>query len=268
MKVLVTGHKGFIGSHLYEKLVSIGHNVLGIDLKDGKDVMYCMPNEKFDYVFHMAALPSVQFSVESPFYTMRQNVLLTSMVLEWALKNEVKRVIFSSSAAASDIQSPYGLHKRMSEMECEMYSKIYNLDVLCLRYYNVYSENQKYGGAYSTVISAWMEMLRQGKPLRIDGDGEQTRDFIHVDDIVSANLFCMQDMKIDKTILSIGSGKSIKINTIKKYLDKLAKINWTHQPSRNGDIKHSTADISYIQSLGWEPEISFEEGLRRCFGHE
>ena len=118
MKILVTGHKGYIGSRLYQRLLELGHEVVGLDLKDGKDISFCLPDEIFDCVFHLAALPSVKFSVENPSYSMRHNVLSTSVLLEWSLRKGVKRVIFSSSAAADDIKSPYGMHKRMSEMEC------------------------------------------------------------------------------------------------------------------------------------------------------
>jgi nucleoside-diphosphate-sugar epimerase len=136
-----------------------------------------------------------------------------------------------------------------------------------LRYFNVYSEDQKYGGAYSTVISAWMYMIRHGKPLRIDGDGEQTRDFIHVDDIVSANIFCM-DYKnsLNGDILNVASGKSVSLGYIKSFIDsENENIEWNVSPTRNGDIKHSISDIEKIMNLGWCPTVSIEEGMIRCF---
>ena len=195
MKILVTGHKGYIGSRLYNKLREMNHTVTGLDLKDGNDVLHCLPDDQYDYVFHLAALPRIEFSVENPSYTLKQNVFVTATLLEWAKKKKVKRVIFSSSAAVTGNgngpTSPYGLHKRMSEMECKLYTDLYGLDTVCLRYFNVYSEDQVYGGSYSTALSTWMEMIRTGGELRLDGTGEQTRDFIHVDDIVMANIFCM-----------------------------------------------------------------------------
>jgi UDP-glucose 4-epimerase len=190
MKFLITGFKGYIGTKLFNKL-NDGINVIhGIDLKYGRDILHHLPNTSYDYVFHLAAFPSVQQSVEEPSDTFRNNAYATSVLLEWAKNHNVKRVIFSSSAAAADITSPYGLHKRISEQECRLYSQFYGLDTVCLRYHNVYSEDQIYGGSYSTAISAWMQMIREGRELRIDGDGEQTRDFVHVDDVVSANIFC------------------------------------------------------------------------------
>jgi len=268
--ILVTGHRGYIGSHVYKELVRLGYEVHGIDLKDGEDILHCLPDKDFDYVFHLAALPRVEYSVENPSYTLRQNVLVTSSVLEWAKSNNVKRVIFSSSSAAigdgTGPKSPYGLHKLMNEMECRLYSELYGLDTVCLRYFNAYSEDQEFGGSYSTAICAWMEMIKQGKPLRIDGDGEQTRDLVHVEDIVSANLFCMQhEEHFNGKWLNVGSGKSVSMNYIKDYIDLHNDVEWNHAPARKGDVRHTMADISELRKIGWDPNISIEEGLARCF---
>lgn len=271
MKILVTGYKGFIGSKIYEQLVKLGHEVKGIDLKDGEDALYCLPKDNYDYVFHLAACPRVEYSVKNPSYTMRQNVMVTSVLLEWAKDHGVKRVIFSSSSAIMGDgdgvpKSPYGLHKLINEMECELYYKIYNLDTVCLRYFNAYSEDQEYGGAYSTAICAWTEMIRRKKPLRIDGDGEQTRDLIHVDDIVSANLFCMNyENDFCGKWFNVGSGTSVSLNYIKKIIDTHNDVEWLHAPARKGDVRHTLADISKFKELGWEPKISIDEGLARCF---
>ena len=270
MKILVTGHRGYIGSHLYEKLLSMGCDVVGVDLKDGNDVLHCLPDEQFDYVFHLAALPKVGFSVANPSYTLKQNVFVTSTLLEWSKRNNVKRVIFSSSAAISGNghgpTSPYGLHKLMCELECRLYSRLYNLDTVCLRYFNVYSEDQEYGGSYSTALSAWMEMIRRGEKLRLDGDGEQTRDFIHVDDIVSANIFCMEcPTPLMGEWFNVAFGKSVPMYYIKDYISKVQKVEWEYAPPREGDVLRSEADISKISSLGWSPTINLDQGLERCF---
>jgi UDP-glucose 4-epimerase len=272
--ILVTGYKGYIGGKLYNKLIALGYEVLGIDLKDGQDILDCLPkNKNFDYVFHLAALPSVEYSVLNPSYTMKHNVLATSKLLEWAKENKVKRFIFSSSSAiygdGNGPKSPYGLHKLLSEQECKLYSELYGLDTVCLRYYNLYSEDQKYGGAYSTAVSAWMEMIRLNKPLRIDGDGKQTRDFIHVDDVVRANIFCMNYKdKFNGNFYDIGSGKSISLNYIKDYINKYNKVEWKSSPERIGDVKHTKADISKMLELGWSPLINIEDGLKLCFYKE
>ena len=274
MKILVTGHKGYIGSHIFSKLKQQGYDAHGIDLKDGEDILHCLPNETFDYVFHLAACPRVGYSVEKPSYTMKQNVLVTSVLLEWARKYGVKRIIFSSSSAVHGNgdgvpKSPYGLHKLINEMECRLYSELYGLDTVCLRYYNAYSEDQEYGGSYSTAICAWMEMIKQGRPLRIDGDGEQTRDLVHVDDIVSANLFCMKHKEnFNGKCFNVGSGTSVSLNKIKEIINKNYQVTWEYSPERLGDVKHTLADITELKKLGWEPKISIQEGLKRCFSKE
>jgi UDP-glucose 4-epimerase len=270
MKILVTGHKGYIGSRVYNKLREMNYEVTGLDLKDGDDILHCLPEDCYDYVFHLAALPRVGFSVKNPSYTLKQNVLVTSTLLEWAKKKKVKRVIFSSSAAANgngnSPTSPYGLHKKMSELECKLYAELYDLDTVCLRYFNVYSEDQEYGGSYSTALSAWMEMIRRGEKLRLDGTGEQTRDFIHVDDIVMANIFCMLHASpLNGIYLNVAYGKSYSLNYIKNYIDKKYSVEWYYTESRPGDIVHSTADVAEFRSLGWSPTVSLEQGLERCF---
>ena len=170
--ILVTGHRGYIGSHLYDDLVDLGHEVRGIDLKEGEDILHCLPEGQFDYVFHLAALPQVELSINHPSYTLKQNVLATSVLLEWSKNHGVKRFIFSSSAAAkgdgNGPKSPYALHKLMSEMECKLYSELYGLDTVCLRYFNVYSEDQPFGGSYSTAISAPRKAFKNGRRWRAD----------------------------------------------------------------------------------------------------
>jgi len=270
MKILVTGYKGYIGNHLFKELLNLGHDVIGVDIKDGDDVLFCLPDEDFDYVFHFAALPRVEYSVENPSYTLRQNVLVTSVLLEWCKNHAVKRFIFSSSSAVTGDgdgpKSPYGLHKLMCELECKLYSELYGLDTVCLRYFNVYSEDQPFGGAYSTAVCAWMEKIRNGDLLRIDGDGEQTRDMVHVEDVVLANIFCMQSTaSFGGKVMDVGSGRSVSMNYIKEYIDKHHSVEWNHAPPRAGDVKHTVADISELQKIGWEPEVPIEIGLERCF---
>ena len=266
MKILITGHRGYIGSKLFTKLDNGINVVHGIDLKEGKDIIHHLPDTSYDYVFHLAAFPSVQQSVEQPSDTFRNNAYATSVLLEWAKNHNVKRVIFSSSAAADLVKSPYGLQKNISELECRLYSELYGLDTVSLRYYNVYSEDQKYGGAYSTVISAWMHMIREGKPLQIDGDGEQTRDFVHVDDVVAANIFCMNHQEdFSGEVFDVASGISCSLNQIKEVINSTNKVEWATYPERKGDIKHSHSKISGLLSIGWQPSVLIEDGLRRCF---
>ena len=273
MKVLVTGHKGFIGSELYKKIKQNKQiNVVGLDLKQGEDILECLPNENFDYVFHFSALPRVEYSIKNPSYTFKQNAYATSVLLEWCKNHGVKRFIFSSSSAVigdgpdNSPNSPYGLHKLISELECKLYSKIYDLDTVCLRYFNVFSENQKYGGAYSTVICAWSEMINKNKPLRIDGDGKQTRDYIHIDDIVSANIFCMNFKEnFDGACYDVGTGKSISLNEIKTFVDKYHHVSWNKCQERKGDVKHTIAKINDLKNIGWTSKIESKSAIEKIF---
>jgi nucleoside-diphosphate-sugar epimerase len=273
--ILVTGHKGYIGSNLFKELKSKGHEVKGIDLLEGKDIIGCLPDEECEYVFHFAARPRVEFSVKYPSYTLRNNVFATSVLLEWAKDHGAKRFIFSSSSSVvgdgDGPTHPYGLHKLMSEEECRLYSALYGLDTVCLRYFNVYSEDQPFGGAYSTCISAWMEMLKSGQPLRLDGDGEQTRDMAYVSDVVSANILAMNaEERFDGRHYDVGTGESVSVNHIKGVVDKYhrEKVKWMHAPARKGDVRHTKANIKGLQHYGWNPKVSIDEGLERCFKRE
>ena len=270
MRILVTGHKGYIGSRLYLRLVELGHYVTGVDLKDGEDIVDCLPDEDYDYVFHLAAIPRVAFSVENPSYTLKQNVYATSVLLQWSYRHKVKRVIFSSSAAVlgngHGPDSPYGLHKLMSEQECKLYSRLYGLDTVCLRYYNVFSQDQEYGGSYSTVISAWMEMLKRGLPLRIDGDGTQSRDFIHVDDVIGANIFAMNyPNKFNSACLDVGTGNALSLNDVKELVKKNNKVDFTYGKAREGDVHSSIADTTRLKNLGWSAIIDTKKAILDCF---
>jgi len=274
MRILVTGHRGYIGSHLFNRLVELGHEVIGIDLKIGKDILHNLGEyESFrpEYVFHLAALPRVQYSVENPSLTLENNVLGTSRVLEFAKKAGVKRVIFSSSSAIDGDGdgpiNPYGLHKLMSEKECELYSTLYGLDSVCLRYFNVYSEDQTTSGPYSTVLAAWMECLKERRPLRVDGDGKQKRDFIHVGDIVDINLFCMNhEEDFGGSHYDVGTGDNYSLNEIRDFIKKnYSNVELESAPERVGDAKETLADTNPLKKLGWQSQISFEEGLQRCF---
>jgi UDP-glucose 4-epimerase len=209
--------------------------------------------------------------VDNPSEALSHNVLGTSRVLKFAKEVNCRRVVFASSAAVYGDKgapnSPYGMHKLMSEQECRLYSQLYDLDTVCLRYYNVYSKDQKYGGAYSTVISAWMEMIRQNKSLRIDGDGSQTRDFIHVDDIIDANIFCMNhEEKFNGEFFDVGTGIETSLSKVRNEIEKIKSVQWELAPSRKGDVKNSIANIEKLKECGWTAQISIEEGLKKCFG--
>ena len=269
-KILVTGHRGYIGGHLFKYLKQNDYQVYGIDLKDGRDILHHLPDEDFDYVFHLAAFPRVQQSVEEPSDTFRNNAYSTSVLLEWAKKHNVKRVIFSSSSAVvgngSGPTSPYGLQKLISEQECKLYSELYGLDTVCLRYFNVYSKDQPFGGSYSTAICAWIQMIRENKPLRLDGDGEQSRDFIHLTDVIRANIFCMEHKdNFYGAVFDVGSGEACSLNYIKGIIEQYNDVEWVRAPERKGDVKHTSSDIAPLKKLGWEPIITIEHGMLSCF---
>jgi UDP-glucose 4-epimerase len=196
----------------------------------------------------------------------------TSKVLRFADIVDAERVVFASSSAVygedGKPENPYGLQKLMSEMECDLYSRLYGVDTVSLRYFNVYSEDQPYDGPYSTVIANWMHLLEEGEPLRIDGDGKQRRDFIHVEDVVDATIACgFYEGELEGKSFDVGTGKNHSINEIKKYVELLQNdVEFRYSEHREGDVESTLADISQItETVDWEPEISFDEGMKRCF---
>lgn len=270
-RILVTGHRGYIGSHLFSELEKQGYSPIGIDLQEGKDIRVDLPDEDFDIVFHLAANPRVGYSVENPSETLNDNVYATSVLLEWAKDHNVKRVIFSSSSAVLGQgdgipQSPYGLHKLQSEMEMRLYASLYGLDSVCLRYFNVYSEDQPFGGSYSTAICAWYSLMNSGKSLRMDGTGEQSRDFIHVNDVVSANIyFALHAESFGGLGIEIGTGTSMSLNDIKDIIDANNEVTWVHAPPREGDVMHTKGDTSIAEYYGWKAKIDPIEGIKEIF---
>ena len=179
-KSLVTGHKGYIGAKLYKNLKDLGHEVVGIYLQDGHDILRVLKEDsdgKFhphyynfqpEYVFHMACWPRIGLCIEKPVETSQNNILATSMVLNFAKKcKSVKRVIYSSSSSVvgngDGPASPYGLQKFVSELETKLYSELYGVDTVTLRYFNVYSPCQKASGPYATAIANFMEFIRKDK---------------------------------------------------------------------------------------------------------
>jgi len=278
-KCLVTGHMGYIGSRLYKRLKDDGHEVMGVDRRadnpdERLDIRHKLfhrhtpwPKFQAEYVFHLAAQPSVQWSIENPSTALSHNVHGSSAVLDYSKHVGAKRVIFASSAAVYGASSPYGLHKLMTEMECSLYAKLYGLDTVSLRYFNVYSEDQQFGGAYSTVIAAWMEMMRQNKPLRVDGDGNQTRDFIHIDDIIDANIFCMNHKgNLAGLSFDVGTGVETSLNEVRDIVNQYCEPEWCNADSRLGDIHFSRANTQGLEGLGWKSKIDIVDGLKKCFG--
>jgi len=294
MKILVTGGAGFIGSNLVDMLINEGYKVFVIDNLSGgkkenlnkkaifyKDDIYHLNKilplfKEIDYVFHLAANPRVVFSVENPIESHKVNVDGTLNVLYASYKNKVKRLIFASSSAVyGNIKklplkentiphpiSPYGLHKLIGEFYCKLFSNLYNLETVCLRYFNVYGPRMDPEGPYALVIGKFLKLKKENKPLTIYGDGKQTRDFVYIDDVVWANILAMKSKKVGKgEVINICSGKNYSIS----YIAKLIGGKKVYLPPRKGEVRHTLGDNSLAKKLlNWQPKIDLEEGIKRC----
>lgn len=292
--VLVTGGAGFIGSHLVDQLIREGQKVVVIDnLSTGKKenlnkkakfykIDICSPKifeilkkEKPTVLFHLAAIPRVPLSIKDPIFTSKVNILGTINVFKAAISAKVKRIIFSSSSAVYGDQkkmplkenmtpqpiSPYGLQKWVGEKFGKIFSQIYKIPIISLRYFNVYGPRIDFKSDYSLVIGKFLRLKKEGKPLTIYDDGEQTRSFSYVDDVVEATILAMKSKKIKGgEVINIGNEKSYSIN----YLAELIGGEVQYLPPRPGDVRHTRADITLAKKiLGWKPKIDFEEGIKR-----
>lgn len=290
-KVIVTGGAGFIGSHLTDALIEQGHDVLVIDnLSTGKreninkkakfieadicDLEAIKPYfQGVDFVFHLAALPRVLISVENPILTSNINIIGTINVFEASRKAKVKRVINTSSSSVYGNQdklplqedmspnpvSPYGLQKWVGERFAKIYSEMYHLPVVSIRPFNVYGARIDIASDYSLVLGVFLKQKQEGKPLTIHGDGEQTRGYCFIVDLVKAFILASQSDKIKGgEIINIGSEKAYSIN----YLADLIGGEKVYGPERPGDVRHTQADVSKARELlGWQPETDFNQGV-------
>ena len=273
-RCLVTGHRGFIGTKLTQALKWYGHDVRGIDLQEEEDILDGLEQfEDFapEYIFHLACIPRVAYSIEQPVHTTMNNVLSTSIVLDFARKNNVKRVIYSSSSSivgnGDGPASPYALQKMTSELECKLYADLYNLETVSLRYFNVYSEDQKASGPYATAVANWMHHVRQGKDPFITGDGEQRRDMLYVHDAVSANLFAMNyEGEFAGQHFDVGTGTNISLNEIRDIVLRYPPgTHFEYIEERAGDVRLTKANSQPLEDLGWKAVVSIEQGLASCF---
>jgi len=291
MKVIVTGGAGFIGSHLVDALIEKGLEVIIIDnLSTGKKENL-NPKAKFfqedirdlekikpifegvDYVFHLAARARVPYSVEFPQEAHLNNALGTLNVLIAARDAKVKKVIFSSSSSVYGDQeklplkedmtglpkSPYAFQKFIGEQYCRLFNELYGLKSVCLRYFNVYGPRISFDGSYVLVLGKFLQQRMDNKPLTIEGDGEQTRDFTFVKDVVEANILAMQSNKVGNAeVINIGAGNNHSINELAKLIGgEIVTL-----PARQGDMRHTLADISKAKELlGWEPTMHIQEGI-------
>ena len=202
---------------------------------------------------------------------MENNVLAGSVILDFARRVGTKRVIYSSSSSVvgngSGPASPYGLQKLVTEMECKLYADLYGVDTVSLRYFNVYSEDQEADGPYATAVANWMKYIREGKQPFITGTGEQRRDMLHVRDAVAANIFCMNhDDNFNGNHYDVGTGNNISLNEMKEMVQEInSSIKFDYISERPGDVMLTKANVSSLKALGFQTEISIEEGLRDCF---
>ncbi len=299
-KALVTGGAGFIGSHLTELLANRGYRVIILDdLSTGKmanvEPSLQKTNVGFiqgsitdlpllqqlfkgvDYVFHQAAIPSVPRSIENPGASHNVNVTGTLNVLLAARDNNVIKVICASSSSVygdtptlpkiesmpPNPRSPYSVTKLAGEYYCQVFQQIYGLATVCLRYFNVYGPRQDPNSQYAAVIPLFIKHILGDKSPVIFGDGKQTRDFTFVEDVVMANIIAAQSTATG--IFNIARGESITINNLAKLIASIMEKNIEpiYQESRTGDILHSLADISKAKAIGYDPQYSLENGLKK-----
>jgi UDP-glucose 4-epimerase len=297
---LVTGGSGFIGSHLCRKLLGEGHGVRVLDnLSSGKranlsDVAGDIDFHEADlrdedavqravkgveYILHHAAVASVQTSVEEPLIEQQINSVGTLNLLEAARQAGVRRVVFAASAAAygndprvpkrEDMrptpESPYAISKLAGEYYCGVYDRLYGLETVCLRYFNVYGPRQDPASPYSGVISIFAKRMLNGLVPLVHGDGLQTRDFVSVYDVVAANMLAHQVESARGQVYNIGSGRRSSLMDLLTALNAVlsSDIQAEFVEARAGDVRDSLADISKAQSeLGYRPSMDLQRGLR------
>ncbi len=303
MRILVTGGAGFIGSNIVEELLKRGHSVRVIDnfltgkrsnlydfadnieLIEGDIRSYHVVNKavkNIDVIIHQAALPSVPRSFQDPITVNDINVGGTLNLLDAAVKNNVRRIVFASSSSiygdnevlpkhellVPDPLSPYACSKISAEHYCRVFS--YKIETIALRYFNVFGPRQDPGSQYSAVIPKFIKiMINNGKPV-IFGDGTQSRDFTYVSNVVEANILAATCNYNEPLILNCATGGSITINELVKHINLILGKNITpnYSGKRVGEIQHSFADISRIrEKLNYQPKVDFLNGLNRTVNY-
>ncbi|MEJ5250304.1 MAG: SDR family oxidoreductase [Armatimonadota bacterium] len=301
MKILVTGGAGFIGSHLTDRLVELGHEVTVLDdLSTGREqnIAHLMGRIRFvrgsitdlallrevmqgvEVVFHEAALGSVPRSVEDPATTHEVNVTGTFNVLLAARDAGVRRVVYAASSSAygdtptlpkvesmlPNPLSPYAVSKLVGEYYCQVFTRVYGLEAVSLRYFNVFGPRQNPDSQYAAVIPRFITAALKGEPLTVYGDGEQSRDFTYVENVVRANLLAMESPAAVGKVYNVACGGRYTLNELIRLLETILgrKLEVQYLPPRRGDVKHSMASIDAARSdLGYCAAVDFREGLRR-----
>lgn len=295
MKCLVTGGCGFIGSHLVDRLAELGHSVVALDdlstgaagmlnpaaaLVRGSVADYAAVSAAMagaDCVFHTAAWARVQRSIDDPLGTHNVNVNGTLNVLQAAREHGVGRVVYSSSSSVYGDQptpvmregmtpnpkSPYALHKLIGERYADMFADLFGMRIASLRYFNVYGARQPSDGAYALVIPRFMRLRAEGKPLTVYGDGRQTRDYTHVDDVVRANLLAAECAMPDAAhvVLNVGAGAETSVNDIAAMIGgEVSHI--IPNPRGEYEERRKRADCSKAKAaIGWEARVALADGI-------
>jgi len=287
---IVTGGAGFIGSHLADALLAEGYAVRVVDNLSGGKREKVPPVAEFfeqdvndtaaltkvmvgaEVAFHLAALPRVQFSIEHPVEANKANVSGTVSVLKAAQEAGVTRVVYSASSSAygnqvvmpltedmpASPQSPYGLQKYIGELYCRVWSEVYGLSTVSLRYFNVYGPGADPEGSYALVIAKFLKLRALGKPMPITGDGMQTRDFTHVRDVIHANILAAQSQKVGKgEVINIGAGNNTSVNRIAELIGGPIE----YVPARLEPHDTLADKLRAKELFGWEPTVSLEEGI-------
>lgn len=292
-KVIVTGGCGFIGSHLVDRLVDDGYDVHIIDdlSAESNDQFYFndratyhrysitnqyLPHEeifnKAKFVFHLAAESRIGSSIENPVYAAEVNVVGTTRVLNYCKQYGIKKIIYSSTSSVYgnvcklptsetskiDCLNPYSATKYAGEKMITMFHKLYGVKYTILRYFNVFGERSPCRGQYAPVIGIFLRQAQNQQPLTIVGDGEQSRDFVYVKDVVEANMLAVQSRKVG--IYNIGSGTSLTINQIANRIDSTNQI---HLEARPGEARSTLANISKaMKHLGFNPKVSVDSYIK------
>ena len=303
MRYLVTGGAGFIGSHIVDELLRRGHSVTVLDdLSTGRERNLAGMRSELefiigsicdqeaatrachgaDYAIHLAARTSVPRSVKDPFETNRVNVDGTLSILIAARDSGVRRLVFAGSSSvygdtaelpkresmpAAPI-SPYGVSKLAGEIYSQVFSRAYGLETVSLRYFNVFGPRQDPDSPYSGVLSRFLLAASEGSQPVVYGDGEQSRDFTYVENVVDATLKACEAPGISGRVFNAGAGGRVTLNQVLAFLEHVVQrpLRARHDPPRAGDILHSQADISQArEALGYEPRVTWEEGLRRTW---
>ena len=305
MKALVTGGAGFIGSHIVDRLLNDGHEVVVLDnfstghrsnlavhsalviiegdISDFDTVKRCM--KEVDWVFHKAAVASVPKTVNDPVGSSLINYQGTLHLLEAARNNNVKRFVFASSAALYGDEptlpkvetmlpvalSPYAVDKLASEYACMMYHKLYGLEAVALRYFNVYGPRQDPSSPYSGVISIFIDRLKANLNPTIFGDGEQTRDFIYVGDVVEANMSAITKESAAGEVFNVATGERATLNELLKTLCEISGNEFCpdYDEVREGDIKDSYANVTKAKDkMGFSSTVELKNGLTSLISEE